>query len=340
MKKILCFLIAGVLAVSAFAGTVKVTLNGNKNFVVSIDGRTYTANSMTNGKKEILITNLANGQHSIEIYRPNNRGVNKSIYSSSFNLDQNEMMNIIVNNNGGVRIEESTNNEAYGNDTYGNTYRSPMSDASYNQLFRTISNKRGQAARLTAARDVFNSSSNYLTSYQAADIIALVNTEANRLLLAKLAYDNLTDPSSYTQFYGLFNRQASIDELDTYVRNNSTYVDPYNNNNNPYNNNNYRVAMSDANFNSIYESIRKQWFPGSKMSSASDAFNVSTNYFTTAQAKKIIGLVSNESNRLELAKLSLDNLTDLSNYRQLYDLFTSQASRDELDNYYRSMNNY
>jgi len=327
MKKILCFLLAGVLAVSAFAGTVKVTLNGNKNFVVTIDGRTYTPNTTANGKKEIVISDLQNGQHSIEIYRPNNRGVNKSIYSSSFNLNQNEMMNIIVNANGGVRIEESTTNDAYGD-----TYRSPMTASSYNQLFRTISNKRGQPARLTAAKEVFNNSANYFDSYQAADIIALLNTEANRLLLAKLAYDNLADPSSYNQFYGLFNKQASIDELDTYVRNNSTYVNPYNNNNN----NNYRVAMSDANFNSIYESIRKQWFPGSKMSSASDAFNVSTNYFTTAQAKKIIGLVTNEANRLELAKLSLDNLTDVRNYTQMYDLFSTQASRDELDNYYRS----
>ena len=333
MKKILCFLLAGVLAVSAFAGTVKVTLNGNKTFIVTIDGRTYTPNTTGNGKKEIVISDLQNGQHSIEIYRPNNRGVNKSIYSSSFTLNQNEMMNIIVNANGGVRIEESTTNDAYGS-----TYRSPMTTSTYNQLFRTISNKRGQAARLKAATEVFNNSANYFDSYQAADIIALLNTEANRLVLAKLAYDNLADPSGYTQFYGLFNKQASIDELDTYVRNNSTYVDSYNNN--PYNNNNSRVAMSDANFNSIYESIRKQWFPGSKMSSASDAFNVSTNYFTTAQAKKIIGLVSNEANRLELAKLSIDNLTDVANYKQMYDLFSTQASRDELDSYVRANYNY
>jgi hypothetical protein len=329
MKKILCFLLAGVFAVSAFAGTVKITLNGNKNFMVTIDGRSYTPNTTSGGKKEILITDLQNGHHTIEIYKPNNRGVNKSIYSSSFTLDQNEMMNIVVNNNGGVRIEESTSNEAYGG-AYGNTYRSPISDAGYNQLFRTISNKRGQAARLTAAREVFNNSSNYFTPYQAADIIALLNTEANRLMLSKIAYDNLTDPSGYTQFYGLFNKQTSIDELDDYVRNNSVYVDPYNNNSS------YRVAMTDANFNTLYENIRKKWLPGQKMSAATDAFNISTNYFTTAQAKRIIALVSNESNRLELAKLSLDNLTDQSNYRDLYDLFSTQASRDELDSYVRS----
>ena len=84
------------------------------------------------------------------------------------------------------------------------------------------------------------------------------------------------------------------------------------------------------------QDIRKKWLPFTKMSAAADAFNVSTNYFTTSQARQIIALVSSEANRLELAKLSFDNIVDPANFNQLYDLLNSQASRDELDAYVRA----
>ena len=249
MKKFLCFIIAGFVAVSAFAGNVKITLNGNKNFVVMIDGKTYTANTTSGNKKEILITDLQNGRHTIEIFRPNARGVNKEIYESSFDLSQNESIHITVNGNGGVKIEETTNNDAYGNS------RTPMSDASYNQLYRNINAKRGQAAKLTTAKESFNSTTNYFTVAQASDIIRLINAESSRLLLAKLSFDNLTDQVNYTEMHDLFDLQSSIDDLDNYVRNNSVYTNPDNSNTN------YRVPMSDASYNTVYENIRKKWLP-------------------------------------------------------------------------------
>jgi len=322
MKKFLCFILAGFIAASAFAGNVRITLNGNKNFVVTIDGRTYTPNTVSSGKKEILITDLQNGQHSIEILRPNNRGVNKAVYSSTFNLDQNESLNITVNGNGSVKIEETTGNDAYG------TVHKPMSETAYNKLYKNVNVKRGQAAKLTAAKEVFNTSSNYFTAAQASDIIRLINAESSRLVLAKIAFDNLSVPSDYTEMYDLFDLQSSINDLDNYVRNNTVYTNT--------NNNTYRVPMSDASFNTVYENIRKKWLPGGKMQAAADAFNNTSYNFTTVQARKIIALLSSETNRLDLAKLAYDNITDPSNFRQLYDLFTTQASKDELDEFVRT----
>jgi hypothetical protein len=94
--------------------------------------------------------------------------------------------------------------------------------------------------------------------------------------------------------------------------------------------------MTDANFNTVYQSIRSKWLPGSKMSAATSAFNNTSYYFTTTQARQIIALLSSEANRLDLAKLSYDNITDPQNFTQLYDLFSSQSSRDELDAYVRA----
>ena len=45
-------------------------------------------------------------------------------------------------------------------------------------------------------------------------------------------------------------------------------------------------------------------------------------------------MVSAESNRLELAKASYDNIVDQANFSQLYDLF-SYSSRNELEIYVR-----
>ena len=93
--------------------------------------------------------------------------------------------------------------------------------------------------------------------------------------------------------------------------------------------------MSDASYNTVYETIRKKWLPGGKFMAAQDAFNNASYNFTTMQARKIIALLSSEANRLELAKLAYDNITDQRNFSQLYDLFSSQASKDELDEFIR-----
>ena len=328
MKILSTFILSMLLTVSAMAGMVKITLHGNKNFVVKIDGRNYTPSSVNTGKSEIVITDLANGQHEIEILRANNRGVNREIYSSSFNLSSNESIHITVNANGRVRIEEMEDNLAYGDYGSGQT---AMSEVQFRQLYQTVNSKSGQAAKLTAARELFNSSNYFFSTSQVRQTIQLINAEANRLALAKLAYDNVVDKENFSQVYSLLNRQVNRDELDQYVRSMGDNSTGY-----PTNPNANKTAMSDASFSALNQDIRKKWLPFTKMSAAADAFNVSTNYFTTSQARQIIALVSSEANRLELAKLSFDNIVDPANFNQLYDLLNSQASRDELDAYVRA----
>jgi hypothetical protein len=75
------------------------------------------------------------------------------------------------------------------------------------------------------------------------------------------------------------------------------------------------------------------------MSKLVETFNTPANYFTTEQAKELIGLVSSESNRVELTKLAFDNIVDPQNFRQIYDLFSSQSSRNEVDNYIKEKYN-
>ena len=110
----------------------------------------------------------------------------------------------------------------------------------------------------------------------------------------------------------------------------------YNNggNNGGYNNG-YRNPMTDANFNALYQDIQRKWLPGQKMTALRNSFNTAGYYFSTYQVRQLVLLVSGESSRLELLKLSFNKTSDTGNFTQLYDLLTTQAGRDELDYYIR-----
>jgi hypothetical protein len=168
-----------------------------------------------------------------------------------------------------------------------------------------------------------------------------VSGENNRLQLAKLSLDNLVDSENANQLYDVLSTQAARDELDYYARNNGYSNGTYGNSG-AYGNgsNNYHSAMTETEFSNLYNTISKKWLPFTKYNAAQDAFNSTSNYFTTAQARQIIALLTSEDNRLSLAKLAFDNIVDQQNFRQLYDLFTSQQSKDELDSYIRSNYNY
>ncbi|MFN2459036.1 MAG: DUF4476 domain-containing protein, partial [Chitinophagaceae bacterium] len=56
-------------------------------------------------------------------------------------------------------------------------------------------------------------------------------------------------------------------------------------------------------------------------------------YYSVAQIRQLLLMVSTEADRLALAKLAFHRVTDPTLYKQLDDLFNSQASRDELARY-------
>jgi hypothetical protein len=95
--------------------------------------------------------------------------------------------------------------------------------------------------------------------------------------------------------------------------------------------------MADADYNSLYNSIRNTWGFGAKFSALTDVFANTNNYFTVAQAENLIRLVSSETNRLQLAKQSYSHITDPANFSDLYDMFGSQSSVNELKAYVNSL---
>jgi hypothetical protein len=131
-------------------------------------------------------------------------------------------------------------------------------------------------------------------------------------------------------------RNNNYDRRDNdYGRNNGSY-DNGKWNNDGYNNG-YNQAMNGSEFNQLVSRIRGQLFASGKLNTARDA--VSRNYFSTAQVRQLLQLFNADNDKLELAKQAYRNTVDQGSYYALYDVFSYQSSRDELDRYIRGYRN-
>jgi hypothetical protein len=210
--------------------------------------------------------------------------------------------------------------------------KSGMTDVKFNSLLKNVKNEWRSASRMKMIQTAFENRNNYFTTEQAGQLISLVTPEADRLTLAKASYRAIVDTARFTDLNELLNTTDSRNALAQYVYTyNGGTGTLYNNGTN--NNGTYRSPMSDADYNTLYKDIQGQWMPFSKMTALTNAFSNSNNYFTTAQARKLILLVSDEDNRLELAKSAYRNITDPTNFSQMYDVLPTQSKRDELDQY-------
>jgi len=200
-----------------------------------------------------------------------------------------------------------------------------MSQTDYDNLYETVKNAWTSSSRVQSLSDAFNKSGNYFTTYQVSQLLSLISNENDRLPLAKTAYDNIVDVNNYSQLYSLFNSTANRNDLANFasgMQNGTTTS--------------VRVAMTESSFNELMSQIQLTFGFGAKYNSLTEIFNTETNYFTVAQAKQLIQQVSSEKNRLELAKSAYNNIVDPTNFSQIYDLLSSQTSKNELAAYVSS----
>jgi hypothetical protein len=138
-----------------------------------------------------------------------------------------------------------------------------------------------------------------------------------------------------------FSEKRSNNGYDRRDRNNEGRRDRDNGNNNNggynngYPNGQYRTPMADYQFSQIYQNAKGKWFQSAKITAVRDAFNNTATYYSSYQITQLLQLISSESNRLELAKLSYRVVADPSNFTQVYSLFSNQSNRNELDRYVR-----
>ncbi len=329
MKHISIFLMSFLTAFSINAqqniSAVTISVNSARTPQITIDGREYNPNNSTaDNKTTISVNNLQAGQHTLLVTRSNQNMNRSDRISTVFNLRPGYDMLIKVNRNGSLELIETKK--------AGISYnRSPMRDADFNTLLKNVKSQRSINGRRSAIANAFNATNNYFSTSQVIQLLQLVNSENFRLELAKSSYRLITDRDNFNQVYDLLNDQSSINELEDYA---AKYDEDEDTNNSTTG----KVAMPDADFNSLYRSIQQQWPASTQMNSLTNAFNNSNNYFTTYQARQLIQIAGTESNRLQLAKLSYRSITDPVNFSQMYNLFNSQSSKDELAAYVNNFN--
>ncbi len=326
MKHISILFIGILTAFTVFANNVidgnnlTVSINGNKNLQVSVDGRDFNlSNSSVLGNKTTLtLNNLEMGQHTLQITRTDLNTMRSGSISAPFNLRNNYEMLINVNHNGSLELIENVKPGNSDNQV-------PVNSADFNILLRNVKAQRAANGRRNVIATAFNNTSNYFTTNQVVQLLQLVTAENFRLQLSKISYRSVTDRSNFYQVYDLLRSQEGKDELVAYVNNFNEGGDS-------------NSSMNNANFNTLYETIHEQWPVGRQMNSLTSAFNNTANHFTTYQASQLIQIISAEASRLQLAKLSYRSITDPGNFNQIYNLFSTQAAKNELKAYIN--NNY
>ena len=216
-----------------------------------------------------------------------------------------------------------------GNPTYNNTQyaRTPMTDYQFSQLLQTINSQYNEGGKFNSISVAFNNSANYFTTSQVRQLLSVITSENNRLALAKLSYTRVSDPNNFTLLYDLFYNQGSKNDLNNYVMQNggnTGYTIPQ------YNT---RIQMDNTSFSQLVQKASNHFLPWDKVRDIRDAFNNTSYYFSTAQIRQLLSIAASENDRLELAKLSWSRVTDPTYFTQLFDLFTNQASRDDLNTY-------
>lgn len=335
MKKLSILLLGVFLYASVMAQTITIRFEGANNtnnnaalrdYIVDIDGIKYnSANAeavRTSGPRQTVIDNLPLGSHKIMVYQVNNNSTSNAdalLYSNTFQLRSGYDMVIAIRRNGAVTFTEKKSTQTGSTST-----SSAMTDASFNTLAASVKAKWSQTSRITAIKSAFANTSNYFTTDQAGQLLMLVSSETRRLELAKLAYPRIADPANFSDIADLFNSQANKENIALFIQSKDLEGTTTN-----------AGVVTTQQFNQLLRKVRNQYNQVGRYGVLNDAFNVSTDYYTTAQLKQLLTLITAESDRLALAKLAYARVSDEANFASLYTLFSTQANRDEFNNYVR-----
>lgn len=333
MKTILSTLMVCFLAVAGIAqttGTVNIIFQGitknTNNYEVRIDDRRYFSNTNASNTNiyKIAINNILTGSRALRVYKLRNNSVatnastqNTLIYSNNFTLREGYDMNITVRANGSVQFNEELS------ETPSPGTSAPMANADFNGLKQSIQSLWSQAMKAEKIRDAFTDTDNHFTSSQIRQLLVMITSESDKLDLAKLAYAGVTDPANYAGLSNVFSSSSRRNEFAEFVRTRKEINA----------NTGTRVLISDANFNTLVTNVRNKWSQSLKGEALRDAFINSNNYYTTTQVRQLMGLITSESDKMDLIKLSYPVVSDINNFASLYDVFESTAHRADFNDF-------
>jgi hypothetical protein len=297
MKNFFTLIMVGLMSISAFASDITVTFSGNKNYQVLIDGRSINDNGYSNST--IYLNNLRSGQHYIQVYKSNGNRQrdNKVVYANDFTVRPQYDLFITIDKKGRVSMDEraSTYNSGNSNDRWNN---------GNNQGRRN--NRNNADGRYDNNRNDRNGKNNHDDDDDRYDRNGNYN---------KGGYGNgRNNNGGYSQNNGGYSQDNGGYGKEGYG-------------------NGYNQAVSTGEFQQLAANVKSEWFASGKLNTAKQG--ISNYYFTTSQVGQLMQLFSSDNDKLELAKLAYSKTVDPTNYSGLYNLFSYQSSRDELNTFIR-----
>jgi hypothetical protein len=226
-------------------------------------------------------------------------------------------MNITVRPNGAVQFSEVMSEVSDPVST------APMAAAPFNTLKQSIQGQWSQSLKAEKIRDAFINTNNRFTSAQVRQLLVMVTSESDRLDLAKLAYPGVTDQANFAALSDVFTSTSRRNEFNAFVQSSGTVTAD----------NSVRTLISDTNFSALVATVNGKWSQSLKGEAVRDAFANSNHYFTTTQVRQLMGLITSESDRMDLIKLAYPVVTDTNNFGSLYDVFASTANRTEFNEF-------
>jgi hypothetical protein len=327
MKSLSILIISCLTALSVFAQNnivVTVTLNGNQNKEVLIDGISYQASEYSNTSSAnmnmITVSNLSAGQHTLQVVRTAANSTRRNVGNERvFNLRRGYDLDIVVNGNGTVQLTEKKIRGRRDNNN-SNTGIA-MNTGNFNLLVRDVTAISTNLGRVSAVNTAFLNTNNYFTSAQISQLVRLTTGDANRIQLLKASYRSVTDPTYFSSLYSLISTTAGRNDVAAYVANyNST-------------NTNTAVAMNNANFNRLMTEVNAQYNTDARVTVIYNAFATPTNYFSSNQARRLIQTITGEANMIHLAKASYRSIVDKNNFQTVYNLIPTQVGRNDVTYY-------
>ncbi|MFZ1529318.1 MAG: DUF4476 domain-containing protein [Ferruginibacter sp.] len=245
MKRIFTLLILSILSLAVFAQPRKIlnqgrlTISSVSNTVlrVMVDGNQYM---LRNSDDEILLNNLAAGQHTVQVYKMRSRRANSSnggwnnnsnaqlIYQANLYIKPRYHVDIMINRFGKALVDEqpvnwnddyNNNDNQYPNNGGWNNnggYGQTMDSRSFDQFKTMLRNERFDNSRLVLAKQTIGS--NKFSAAQVKELMGFFSFDDSRLDLAKYAYRYTVDRNNYFTLYDAFSFSSSKEELARYTR--------------------------------------------------------------------------------------------------------------------------
>jgi hypothetical protein len=214
--------------------------------------------------------------------------------------------------------------------SFSESFRTPMANSGFNSAMTDIQKQWQEGARLSTIIDLFDAPTSYFTVAQAKELIQLVSDEGSRLHLAKAVYPRIVDPENFAGMYDLFESPERVTTLKAYIGADEKKTTVAHNAG--------KTPMDEASFTSLLDDSKNSYRKKTIIKSVNNVFADANTYYTSYQARQLLLLISDESDRLTAAKAAYRGITDPQNFMvQMNDLFRVDAERATLEAY---VNNY